>query len=91
MQIAVNLPNDFVAFQSVAEIEKDIRISYSLWLFNNARVTLAKAAELANLDIYDFMSVCKQNDVAVIEISKEELLEELGGMRIGRLGSLDRA
>ena len=81
MQIAVNLPNDFVAFQSVAEIEKDIRISYSLWLFKNVRVTLAKAAELANLDIYDFMSVCKQNDVAVIEISKEELLEELAGMR----------
>lgn len=81
MQIAVNLPNDFVAFQSVAEIEKDIRISYSLWLFKNARVTLAKAAELANLDIYDFMSVCKQNDVAVIEISKEELLEELAEMR----------
>jgi predicted HTH domain antitoxin len=80
MQIAVNLPNDFVAFQSVTEIEKDIRISYSLWLFKNARVTLAKAAELANLDIYDFMSVCKQNDVAVIEISKEELLEELAGM-----------
>jgi predicted HTH domain antitoxin len=81
MQIAVNLPNDFVAFQSVTEIEKDIRISYSLWLFKNARVTLAKAAELANLDIYDFMSVCKQNDVAVIEISKEELLEELAGMK----------
>ena len=80
MQIAVNLPNDFVAFQSVTEIEKDIRISYSLWLFKNARVTLAKAAELANLDIYDFMSVCKQNDVAVIEISKEELLKELAGM-----------
>ena len=81
MQIAVNLPNAFVAFQSVAEIEKDIRISYSLWLFKNARAPLAKAAELANLDIYDFMSVCKQNDVAVIEISKEELLEEHAGMR----------
>jgi len=26
------------------------------------------------------MSVCKQNDVAVIEISKEELLKELAGM-----------
>ena len=47
----------------------------------NARVTLAKAAELAGFDIYDFMSACKQNGVAVIDISKEELLEELAGMR----------
>jgi predicted HTH domain antitoxin len=80
MQIAFNLPNDFVNFQSAADIEKDIRLSYSLWLFKNARVTLAKAAELAGLDIYDFMSACKQNEVEVIDISKEELLEELAGM-----------
>ena len=81
MQIVINLPNDFVSFQSAADIEKDMRLSYALWLFKNARVTLAKTAELAGLDIYDFMSACKQNEVAVIDISKEELLEELAGMR----------
>lgn len=82
MQIAVNLPNDFVNFQSVADIEKDMRLSYSLWLFKNARVTLSKAAELAGMDIYAFMVACKQNDVPVIDISKEELLEELAGMNL---------
>jgi predicted HTH domain antitoxin len=81
MQIAIDLPNDFVNFQTAADIEKDMRLSYSLWLFKNARVTLAKAAELAGLDIYDFMAACKQNEVAVIDISKEELLEELTGMK----------
>jgi predicted HTH domain antitoxin len=81
MQIAIELPNDFVNFQSAADIEKDMRLSYALWLFKNSRVTLAKAAELAGLDIYDFMSACKQNEVAVIDISKKELLEELAGMR----------
>ncbi|PPD43312.1 MAG: hypothetical protein CTY16_13500 [Methylobacter sp.] len=82
MQIAINLPNDFVNFQSAVEIEMDMdmRLSYSLWLFKNARVTLAKAAELADLDVYDFMAACKQNEIAVIDISKEELLEELAGM-----------
>ena len=57
MQIAINLPNDFVSFQSTADIEKEMRLSYALWLFRNARVTFAKAAELAGLDIYDFISV----------------------------------
>jgi len=80
MQIAVNLPNDFVSFQSAADIEKDMRLSYSLWLFKKAQVTLSKAAELAGMDIYEFMAACKQNDVPVIDISKEELLEELAGM-----------
>ncbi|NOT10574.1 MAG: UPF0175 family protein [Methylococcaceae bacterium] len=81
MQIAVNLPNDFVAFQSAADIDKDMRLSYSRWLLENSRVTLAKAAELAGLDNYDFMAACKQNQVAVIDICEEEMLEELAGMR----------
>lgn len=81
MQIAIHLPNDFAIFQSPSEIEKEMRLSYSLWLFKNARVTLAKAAELAGLDIYDFIAACKQNDVPVIDISKDELVAELTGMR----------
>lgn len=40
----------------------------------NAKVTITKAAELAGMDIYDFMEACKQNQVPVIDISKEELL-----------------
>lgn len=81
MQIAIELPNDFVSFQSAVDIEKDMLLSYSLWLFKNARVTLAKAAELADMDVYDFMAACKQNQVPVIDISKQELLEELAGMK----------
>jgi len=81
MQIAIELPNDFVSFQSAVDIKKDMLLSYSLWLFKNARVTLAKAAELADMDIYDFMAACKQNQVSVIDISKQELLEELAGMK----------
>ncbi|MDP1614263.1 MAG: UPF0175 family protein [Methylococcales bacterium] len=76
MPIAINLPNDFVALQLAANIEKDMRLSYSLWLFKNARNIIAKSAELAGLDIYDLMAACKENEVAVIDISKEKLLEK---------------
>lgn len=80
MQIAINLPNDFVVLQSIKEIEQDMRLSYSLWLFKNAKITLSKAAELAALDIYAFITECKKNEVPVINITKEELLEELASM-----------
>jgi len=36
-----------------------MRLSYALWLFKNAKVTLSKAAELAAMDIYAFMVECK--------------------------------
>ena len=79
MQIAIDLPNDFVAFQTVPDIRQEIRTSYALWLYQQERVTLAKAAELAGVNLYDFMSICKENRIPVINITRDELLEELAG------------
>ncbi len=79
MQITIDLPNDFVAFQAIPEIQQEIRTSYALCLYQKERVTLVKAAELAGISLYDFMSTCKANRVPVIGITREELLEELTG------------
>lgn len=79
MQIAIDLPNDFVAFQALPEIKQEVRASYALWLYQRERVTLVRAAELAGVNLYDFMSICKANQVPVIGITREELLEELAG------------
>ena len=81
MQIAIDLPNDFVAFQAMPEIRQEISTSYALWLYQRSRITLVKAAELAGVDLYDFMAICKDNQVPVIDISREELLEELETLR----------
>jgi len=77
MQIAINLPSDFVEMQTASVIEREMRISYALALFKATRVTLSKAAELAGLDIYDFMKACKESQIPVIDITKDELLHEL--------------
>lgn len=79
MQIAIDLPNDFVASQAVADIRQEIRTSYALWLFQRERVTLSKAAELAGVSLFDFMGLCKSNGVAVIDVTRQELLDELSG------------
>jgi predicted HTH domain antitoxin len=82
MQIAIDLPNDFVAFQAAPEIKQEIRTSYALWLYQRERVTLVKAAELAGINLYDFMAVCKTNRVPVIDIKRDELLEEMNGFTL---------
>jgi predicted HTH domain antitoxin len=80
MQIAIELPNDFMAMQVEKKVKQEIRLSYALRLYKTAQVTLSKAAELAGMDIYDFINSCKEEKIAVIDITKEELLEELEGM-----------
>ena len=82
MQIAIDLPNDFVQFQTDTDIQQEIRLSYAIWLYQQQRVTLGKAAELAGVDIYDFMSFCKANKVPVIDLSRDEILEELEGFKV---------
>jgi len=47
--------------------------------FTRERVTLVMAAELAGINLYDFMAICKTNRVPVIDITREELLEEMTG------------
>ena len=71
MPVAINLPSDFVAMQTADVIEREMRISYALALFKAARVTLSKAAELAGMTIYDFIRTCKENQIPVIDITRE--------------------
>ncbi len=79
MQIAIDLPSDFVAFRGASLVQKEIRVSYALWLYQQTRVTLSKAAQLAGL-IYEFMSVCKANQVPTMDISPDELAQEIAGL-----------
>jgi len=80
MQIAIELPNDFMAMQTEQQVRQEIRLSYALRLYKTATVTLAKAAGLAGLDIYDFMRFCKEDHIPVLDVTKEELEEELKSM-----------
>jgi predicted HTH domain antitoxin len=77
MQVAIDLPNDLVAFQGAASVREELRQSYALWLFQRERVTLAKAAEVAGMSLYDFMALCKASQIPIMDISREELTAEL--------------
>lgn len=77
MQIAIELPNDFMAMQTEKEVKQEMRLSYALRLYKTAKVTLSKAATLAGMDIYDFMQFCKDEQIPVINATKEELQEEI--------------
>lgn len=77
MQIAIDLPNDLVAFQGTADTRQELQTAYALWLFQRERVTLAKAAEVAGVSLYAFMSLCKSHQVPVVDMSRDELTAEL--------------
>jgi predicted HTH domain antitoxin len=80
MQVAIDLPNDLVAFQGAADTRQELRTSYALWLFQREGVTLAKAAEIAGVSLYEFLTLCKSNQIPVIDMNREEFTAELEGL-----------
>lgn len=54
-------------------------LEQALKLYKASEVTLSESAKLAELDIYEFMDACKQEKIPVIDVTKEELLEEIQG------------
>jgi len=82
MQLAIELPNDYMALESEQLVQQEMKLSYALRLYKHAKVTISRAAQLAGMDIYQFMTACKQEEIPVIDVSKEELETELKGMGI---------
>ena len=82
MQLAIELPNDYMALESEQLVQQEMKLSYDLRLYKHAKVTISRAAQLAGMDIYQFMAACKQEEIPVIDVSKEELETELKSMRI---------
>lgn len=77
MQVSIEIPNDFMALEQLQEVQQEVQYSYALRLYKNAKVTIARAAQLAGVDIYQFMDLCKKEQIPVIDLSEDELKQEL--------------
>ena len=82
MLLQIELPDDYVNHQTASRVEREIPTVYAMWLYSSGTVTLSKAAKLAGLAMYDFMSFCSANRVPVIDITTDELTQEVAGMRL---------
>jgi predicted HTH domain antitoxin len=78
MQVSIELPTSFVAFESVAQIQQDMKLSYALMLFKMGKVSIAKAADLAGLSLYAFMSECKKHQISVMDENIDLAMELVG-------------
>lgn len=77
MKITLDLPDQYTIYFNQEEIQKEIKLNNALMLYKKHRISLSKAAEFANLPIYDFMHECKENEIPVIDYTEEELAKEL--------------
>lgn len=70
MYILIELPDDYFVLNKKDTVIKEIKLSYALWLFQQSRITIDKAAQLAEISLQDFIVTCKEYDIAITNIFK---------------------
>lgn len=78
-QISLEVPKDllFTLNQSTEEFTAQIRLWTALQLYKNHKLTLGQAAEVANMDWYQFVTALDQHEIPVIDYAPAELEQEM--------------
>ncbi|RLG77061.1 MAG: UPF0175 family protein [Thermoprotei archaeon] len=73
VMVKVRVPSHYAG-----DVEKEVRLAYAIDLFIRGVVSVERAAELAGLNLYDFISELRRRRITAYPYSDEELREELG-------------
>lgn len=77
MNVTINIPDSFRLLFTGDSIESEIKKNNALILYKQGKISLSKAAELSDVNLYEFIAECRKNEIPVIDYSDEELEEEL--------------
>jgi len=82
MKVTIDIPDKFSYLGDHLKLKKEIKQKYALSLYRDEKISLSAAAEIAGIDIYEFIAECKRNNIPVISYSSEELDKELDNFNI---------
>jgi predicted HTH domain antitoxin len=81
MKVTLDIPDSYALYFGLSSIERQLKLFTALMLVKQGKISVSKAAELAEITIYDFLKQCKENDIPVVDYSKEELKEEFENIK----------
>lgn len=79
MQVTLNIP-DFAPLtlnSDLQELKQTIKLNTALMLFKRGKLSIEQASSFAGISIYDFMTECSKNEIAVLSYDEDELKNEL--------------
>ncbi len=88
-KMELNIPDDiFLALnEKPEELLKDIKSFAAIKFFEMGKLSLGKAAELAEMDKLDFIELLSRHSISVYNYAPEELEEDLSNIQKTRKAS----
>ena len=82
-EITIELPSDIYLTlnESENELKKNIKISLAIRLYRRRKVTLGKAAQIAELSRYEFENVLADNNVPISNLTFDDVMKDTEKLR----------
>jgi predicted HTH domain antitoxin len=79
LSLQINLPSDLLSLLRLSqqELEREVQHWVALELFRTRKISAGKAAQIADLSLYEFIDLTRQHDIAWIDYTDDELESEL--------------
>lgn len=75
---SIDLPSDILLTlnEDINELKRDIKLSLAIRLYTMQKITIGKAAQIAELSRLDFETVLSNNHISISNISHNDVLED---------------
>jgi predicted HTH domain antitoxin len=82
ISVKLDVPADILAAlnSSEEEFKKEITLSAAIWLYQQQRLSLAKAASLAGYERYDFENYLADNNIPIALLTIEDVMNDVKKM-----------
>lgn len=77
MRITINIPDNHFQHQSQELIQKQIKTYTALMMYRNGQISAGGACEIAGVNRFEFLELCKAYQISVINYSAEDVLAEV--------------
>jgi len=84
MQISFSLPESQFVAETPEAVTQKIRTYAALGLYQAGELSIGAASELAGIDRYDFLELCKREGVTLHTQTPEELEADLKKFDMGK-------
>lgn len=77
-KILIDLPSDILLTlnESETELKKRIKSSFAIQLYLQQKVTLGKAAQIAEMSRIEFESLLSENEISISSLTLEDVLSD---------------
>ncbi len=78
MQITLNIPDHVLPLQQDSKtLARQLKLYTSLLLFQSGKLSRGAACEFADVDIYSFLTACKQHRIETLDANIDEIEAEV--------------